>query len=243
MLTALIVGSAGSTYTGCDQHGHCFPSIGRVAEIVGRGEKSVRESFDQLEDLQLISFPMGRSRGRTPSLIRIDAAIDPVENDSVLNGVSSERVASPTLPIRNDQPSQERGGNQSKQNHRKAAAACTYGGTPAFSDAVHGLGLTGRARSEALEAWHENAGRVAGLATKARAKAKSSPGGLFLKMIRDGEQTDPPPVAKDPIAWLATHAARSQTHESRLEVLQANFRLSPEEATGLLKREEMHHAA
>jgi hypothetical protein len=203
VLGVLITGSESSSYTGCDQNGMCFPSIGTVAEIVGRSEKSVRESYDQLEQLELISFPTGRSGGRTPSTVRVDAAVNPLETDGVSNPFETDRVQPSTLPISTKQPSRNRYPNQ-KQENKKAAAARDLAEPEAFTALVAGIDLQGRGRRAVLDAWRDDPEPVAASVAKTRSRTNlRNSGGFLIHLVTSAETAEAPGRANLRAAVLA----------------------------------------
>jgi hypothetical protein len=118
---------------------------------------------------------------------------------------------------------------------------------PGLPDAIRRLGLTGGGSARALEAYREDSERAVALAQKALARATTNPAGLFLKMLNDGEQhyATPLPLSKDARArtWLHSDMAKQHARENLADVLEANFKLTRDEAVALLAEKGLPDAA
>ena len=76
----------------CDQDAMTFVGIDLLAERLGIERGHVSRHLTALDAVGMISFPEGRSRGNQTSLIRVDAALDHVENDAVTHCVENDTV-------------------------------------------------------------------------------------------------------------------------------------------------------
>jgi len=194
--TAKLVAHTIGAHMGAD--GIAWPSRTTIADEAGLGVRVINYATKRIEKARLLCIEQSRGRhsNRYRATLLNPAPACMVDPLNPAPGCMVEPCTGEHQPCTSrHQPCT--GVHPKAVESGKAASSSECDAD--FTSVIAPLNLNSARRSKALAAWSQDPERVTALATKAQARATKSPGGLFAKMLDEGDDAEVAPIKRSPL--------------------------------------------